>query len=153
MKSIISLTQEYILNKNLSSLEFTNKKQSEQADVMSESVSFLASSEISKGLVCIRKTSDYDRSLSKYVSKDFYCITDSHETLRHLNVFRNVKTKLSNVFFSKKDRTHIYSIARQLTENGLNPDDLYIFIYFSEGSKGLRFNTIHINYLNSLASF
>ena len=153
MKSFVSLTQEYILNKSLISLKFTNKKQSEQADVIAESVIFLASSEISKWLVCIRKTIEGERFLSKYVSKDFYCITDSHETLRRLNVFRSFKIKSSNVFFNKKDRTHIYSIARQLTENGWIPDDLYIFIYFSEVSKGLRLNTIHINYLKSLASF
>ena len=91
--------------------------------------------------------------LSKYINKDFYCITDSYETLRHLNVFRNVKPILSNIIFKKKDRFHIYSIARQLIDNGWDPNDLYTFIYVSEGGAGLRLNTIQINYLKSLSNY
>ena len=61
-------------------------------------------------------------------------------------------TKLP-IFGSPKNRSHIYSIARQLIASGWNPDDLYTFIYVSEGGKGLRLNTIQVNYLKSLASF
>ena len=70
-----------------------------------------------------------------------------------LNIFRNVEPILSDVVFEKKDRFHIYSIAKQLIDNGWNPDHLYTFIYVSEGGAGLRLNTIQINYLKSLASF
>tara|TARA_B100001250_G_C19675772_1_gene733595 strand:- start:513 stop:1106 length:594 start_codon:yes stop_codon:yes gene_type:complete len=152
MTSIVDLTQKYILNNNNISLEFTNKSQSSQADIMAASVSLISSSKISKGLVCISKTGEGIRFLAKYMNKDFYCITDSYETLRHLNIFKNVKPIISDVLFNKKDRTHIYSIARQLIDNGWNPDDLYTFIYVSEGGKGLRLNTIQVNYLKSLAS-
>ena len=70
-----------------------------------------------------------------------------------MNIFKNVKPILSNVVFKKDDRFHIYSIARQLIDNGWNPEHLYSFIYVSEGGAGLRLNTIQINYLKSLASF
>ena len=55
--------------------------------------------------------------------------------------------------FKKKDRLHIYSIARQLIDDGMNPNDLYTFIYVSEGGAGLRLNTIQVNYLKTLAGF
>ncbi len=152
MRSIINLTQKYILKENNTPLGNTDYKQSSQADVMAASVSLIASSNISKGLICISKTGEGVRFVAKYINKDFYCITDSYKTLRHLNIFKNVKPILSNVVFKKKDRFHIYSIARQLIDDGWNPDDLYTFIYVSEGGAGLRLNTIQINYLKSLAS-
>ena len=153
MKSIIELTQKYIINKNLIPFESKEKVQSTQADIMAASASLIALSTISKGLVCITKTGEGVRFLSKYINNDFYCVTDSKETLRYLNIFKNVKPILSNVVFNKKDRNHIYAIARQLIDNGWNPDDLYTFIYVSEGGKGLRLNTIQLNYLKSLAGF
>ncbi len=153
MKSIINLTNNYILNNNLNSLEFIDKEESSQADIMAASAVLIASSRISKGLICISKTGEGVRYLAKYINKYFFCITDSYETLRHLNIFKNVTPILSNVVFNKEDRTHVYSIARQLIDNGWNPDDLYTFIYVSEGGKGLRLNTIQVNYLKSLASF
>ena len=153
MQSIIDLTQQYIIEKNNLSLEHINDDQLCQADLMAASVSLIASSKISKGLVCISKTGEGVRYLSRYINKSFYCITDSYKTLRHLNVFRNVKPILSNVTFKKNDRLHIYSIARQLIDDGWCPDDLYTFIYVSEGGAGLRLNTIQINYLKSLADY
>ena len=120
---------------------------------MAASVGLIASSDISKGLVCISKTGDGVRFLSRYLNQNFYCVTDSYATLRHLNIFKNVRPILSNVIFNKVDRSHIYSIARQLIDEGWNPDDLYSFIYVSEGGKGLRLNTIQVNYLKSLACF
>ena len=153
IRSIIELTQEYVSDNNNIPLECMNNDQLGQADVMAASVSLIASSKLSKGLVCISKTGEGVRFLSRYINKDFYCITDSYETLRHLNVFKNVKPILSNVVFKKKDRFHIYSIARQLIDNGWNPEELYTFIYISEGGSGLRLNTIQINYLKTLASF
>ncbi len=151
--SIIELTQKYILDKNNMPLEYIYNKQLGQADVMAASVSLIASSEISKGLVCISKTGEGVKFLSRYINKDFYCVTDSCNTLRHLNIFKNVKPILSSVVFNKKDRFHIYSIARKLINDGWNPNDLYTFIYVSEGGSGLRLNTIQVNYLKSLASF
>tara|TARA_Y100001968_G_scaffold295857_1_gene303592 strand:- start:2537 stop:3955 length:1419 start_codon:yes stop_codon:yes gene_type:complete len=153
MKSIIDMTQRYIINKKNISLEYIYNRELGQADVMAASASLIDSLQISKGLVCISKTGEGVRFLSKYINKDFYCVTDSYETLRHLNIFKNVKPILSDVGFKKKDRFHIYSIARQLIDNGMNPNDLYTFIYVSEGGAGLRLNTIQINYLKSLASF
>tara|TARA_Y100001968_G_scaffold18606_1_gene14611 strand:+ start:298 stop:1716 length:1419 start_codon:yes stop_codon:yes gene_type:complete len=153
MSSIIDLVQKYIVDRTSSFLEEIDKNKLGQADVMAASVSLIASNKISKGLVCITKTGEGVRFLSKYINKEFYCITDSHETLRHMNLFKNVKPILSNVLFKKKDRFHIYSIARQLIESGWSPNDLYTFIYVSEGGAGLRLNTIQINYLKSLASF
>ncbi len=153
IRSIIDLSQKYILEKNKIPLEYIDQSQQIQADVMAAGVSLIAASNISKGLVCISKTGVGVRFLSRYVNKDFYCITDSIETLRHLNVFKNVRPILSNTVFKKTDRFHIYSIARQLIDNGWNPEDLYTFIYVSEGGSGLRLNTIQVNYLKSLASF
>tara|TARA_Y100001968_G_scaffold291600_1_gene296165 strand:+ start:2730 stop:4148 length:1419 start_codon:yes stop_codon:yes gene_type:complete len=153
MRSIIDTTQKYILDKKKVSLEYIYNRKLGQADVMAASVSLISSSQISKGLVCISKTGEGVRFLSKYINKDFYCVTDSYDTLRHLNIFKNVKPIFSDVVFRKKDRFHIYSIARQLIDNGLNPNDLYTFIYVSEGGSGLRLNTIQINYLKTLASF
>ena len=153
MQSIINMTQKYILNKKNISLEYVYNSKLGQADVMAASVSLISSSDISKGLVCISKTGEGVRFLSRYIKHNFYCITDSYSTLRHLNIFKNVIPILSNVVFNKEDRSHIYSIARQLIDNGWNPDDLYSFIYVSEGGKGLRLNTIQVNYLKSLASF
>ena len=153
MKSIIELTKKYILDNNKKPLKYIDDNQLSQADLMARSVSLIASSNISKGLVCISKTGEGVKFLARYINKDFYCVTDSYETLRHLNIFRNVKPILSNVAFNKEDRNHIYSIARQLIDNGFNPDDLYTFIYVSEGGEGLRLNTIQVNYLKSLASF
>ena len=153
IKSIVDSTRKYISDNNNISLENINKNQTSQGDVMAASVSLIASSKISKGLVCISKTGEGVRFLSKYINKDFYCVTDSYQTLRHLNVFRNVNPILSNVVFKKKERFHIYAIARQLIKRGLNPEDLYTFIYVSEGGAGLRLNTIQINYLKSLANF
>ncbi len=153
MKSIINLTQKYLSNKNNFPVELKNNSQFNQADLMAVGVSLIASSELSKGLVCITKTGEGVRFLVKYISDDFYCITDSIEKIRHLNIFRHVTPILSNIVFNKNDRSHIYSIARQLIYNGFNPEDLYTFIYVSEGGKGLRLNTIQVNYLKSLASF
>ena len=152
MISIINTTKEYILDKDNDSLGFIDNNVQSQADIMAASVSLIASSRISKGLVCISKTGEGIKFLSKYIDKDFYCITDSYETLRHLSIFRNVKTIFSNTEFKKKDRFHIYSIARQLIANGWPSEDLYTFIYVSEGGSGLRLNTIQINYLKSLAN-
>ena len=153
MQSIIDLTMKYILDKNKNPLEYIDSNQLGQADLMARSVSLIASSDISKGLVCISKTGEGVRFLARYINKDFYCITDSNEILRHLNIFRNVKPILSDVVFNKNDRLHIYSIAKQLISKGWNPDLLYTFIYVSEGGAGLRLNTIQINYLKSLANF
>ena len=152
IRSIIDLTRKYILDENNISLGNIDNIQTGQADIMAASVSLIASSKLSKGLVCISKTGEGVRFLARYINKDFYCITDSYETIRHLNVFRNVQPILSNVLFKKKDRIHIYSIARQLIDYGWNPNDLYTFIYVSEGGSGLRLNTIQVNYLKSLAS-
>jgi len=151
MRSIIDLTMKYIQDRNKNPLENFNNNQLSQADLMARSVSLIASSQISKGLVCISKTGEGVRFLARYINKDFYCITDSYEILRHLNIFRNVKPILSGVVFNKNDRFHIYSIAQQLIDNGWDPDLLYTFIYVSEGGAGLRLNTIQINYLKSLA--
>lgn len=153
MSSIVDWTKKYILDNNKNPLEYSDNNLSSQADMMARSVSLLTASNLSKGLVCISKTGEGVRFLSRYINKDFYCITDSYETLRRLNIFRNVKPILSDVVFEKKDRFHIYSIAKQLIDNGWNPDDLYTFIYVSEGGAGLRLNTIQINYLKSLASY
>ncbi len=153
MSSIIDLTKKYILEKYNNTFPNLENNQISQADLMAKSVSLIASSNISNGLVCISKTGEGVRFLARYINKDFYCITDSYETLRHLNIFRNVKPILSDVVFAKKDRFHIYSIAKQLIDNGWNPDLLYTFIYVSEGGSGLRLNTIQINYLKALASF
>ncbi len=153
MISIVDLTKKYILNNNPYSQEFQNNQQTLQADVMAASVSLIASTKITKGLICISKTGEGVRFLAKYINKDFYCVTDTYNTLRHLNIFRNVKPILSNVVFNKKDRSHIYYIARQLIDKGWDPDNLYTFIYVSEGGEGLRLNTIQVNYLKSLASF
>ena len=153
MKSIINMTQRYILDKKKITIEYEYNNKLGQADIMAASVSLIASSKISKGLICITKTGEGVRYLAKYIKRDFYCITDSHQTLRHLNIFKNVNPILSNVIFKKKDRFHVYSIARQLIKDGFNPEDLYTFIYVSEGGSGLRLNTIQINYLKSLACF
>jgi len=153
MNSIIDLTMKYILDRNKNPLEYIDNNQLSQADLMARSVSLIASSNISKGFVCISKTGEGVRFLARYINKDFYCITDSYEILRHLNIFRNVKPILSDVVFNKNDRIHIYSIAKQLIAKGWNPDLLYTFIYVSEGGAGLRLNTIQINYLKSLANF
>ena len=153
IRSIVDLTMKYILDNNNIDLANIDSSQFCQADIMAASVSLIASSKISKGLVCISKTGEGVKFLARYINNDFYCITDSYETLRHLNVYRNVKPILSDVVFNKKDRFHIYSIARQLIDDGWNPDDLYTFIYVSEGGLGLRLNTIQINYLKSLARF
>ena len=143
----------YNLNKNKNSLEFIDNNQLSQTDLMARSVCLIASSNISKGLVCISKTGEGVRFLARYINKDFYCITDSYKILRYLNIFRNVKPILSDVVFHKNDRAHIYSIAKQLIAKGWNPDFLYTFIFVSEGGSGLRLNTIQINYLKSLANF
>ena len=111
MRSIIDLTMKYILDKNKNTLEYIDNKHLTQADLMARSVSLIASSSISKGLICITKTGEGVRFLARYINKDFYCITDSYEILRHLNIFRNVKPILSDVVFNKNDRFHIYSIA------------------------------------------
>ena len=153
ISSIIDLTKKYILDKNKNPSEYIDKNQLNQADLMARSVSLIAASKISKGLVCISKTGEGVRFLARYINKDFYCITDSYETLRHLNIFRNVKPMISDVIFKTKDRFHIYSIAKQLIDNGWDPNLLYTFIYVSEGGAGLRLNTIQINYLKSLAGF
>ena len=151
IKSIIDLSKQYLLDQNNMFLENLDNNQLGQADVMAASVSLIASSNISKGLVCISKTGEGVRFLSKYINSSYFCITDSYETIRHLNIFRNVQPILSNVVFKKKDRFHIYSIAKQLIDNGWNPYDLFTFIYVSEGGSGLRLNTIQMNYLKSLA--
>ena len=153
MRSIIDLTMKYILDMNKNTLEYNDNYQLSQADLMARSVSLIASSSISNRLICITKTGEGVRFLSRYINKKFYCITDSSEILRYLNIFRNVKPILSDVIFNKNDRFHIYSIAKQLINNGWNPDILYTFIYVSEGGAGLRLNTIQVNYLRSLASF
>ncbi|WP_269611055.1 pyruvate kinase [Prochlorococcus marinus] len=153
MRSIIDLTMKYILDRNKNPLEYIDNNELSQADLMARSVSLIASSNISKGLVCISKTGEGVRFLARYINKDFYCITDSYEIIRDLNIFRNVQPILSDVVFKKNDRFHIYSIAKQLIDNGWNPDLLYTFIYVSEGGAGLRLNTIQINYLKSLAGF
>ncbi len=152
MRSIIDLTMKYIHDMNKNPLEHDDNVHC-QADLMARSVSLIASSKISKGLVCISKKGEGVKFLSRYINKDFYCITDSCEVIRDLNIFRNVKPILSEVVFKKNDRFHIYSISKQLIDNGWNPDLLYTFIYVSEGGAGLRLNTIQINYLKSLASF
>ncbi len=149
MRSIIKLTQKYIIDKN--NIVIENNKLG-QADVMAASVGLISSSDVSKGLVCISKTGEGVRFLSRNINKEFYCVTDSYQTIRHLNIFKNVKPILSSSTFMKNNRDHIYSIARQLIDYGWNPDDLYTFIYVSEGGAGLRLNTIQINYLKSLAS-
>lgn len=151
MSSIIDLTMKYIIDKNKNPLEYIDDKKLSQADLMARSVSLIASSKISKGLVCISKTGEGVRFLARYINKDFYCITDSYNIIRDLNIFRNVKPILSDVVFNKNDRFHIYSIAQQLIDSGWDPDLLYTFIYVSEGGAGLRLNTIQINYLKSLA--
>ena len=153
MKSIIDLTMKYILDSNNYSPDHIDNNQLSQADLMARSVNLIASSKISNGLICISKTGEGVRFLSRYINKDFYCITDSYEIIRDLNIFRNVNPILSDVVFKKNDRFHIYSIAKQLIDNGWNPDLLYTFIYVSEGGAGLRLNTIQINYLKSLAGF
>ncbi len=153
MKSIIDLTMKYILDTNRNSPDHIDNIQLSQADLMARSVSLIASSKISNGLICISKTGEGIRFLARHINKDFYCITDSYEIIRDLNIFRNVNPILSDVVFKKNDRFHIYSIAKQLIDNGWNPDLLYTFIYVSEGGAGLRLNTIQINYLKSLASF
>jgi len=153
MSSIIDLTKKYILDNNNNPLEYFDNEHSSQADLMARSASLIASSNISKGLVCISKTGEGVRFLARYINKDFYCITDSYQTLRYLNIFKNVEPILSDVAFKKKDRFHIYSIAKQLIDNGWNPEHLYTFIYVSEGGAGLRLNTLQINYLKTLASF
>ena len=153
MRSIIELTKKYILERNKNHLENIENNQLSQADLMAKSVSLIASSTISKGLICISKTGEGVRYLARYINKDFYCITDSYKVLRYLNIFRNVKPVLSDVVFSKNDRFHIYSIAKQLIDNGWDPNFLYTFIYISEGGAGLRLNTIQVNYLKSLANF
>ena len=153
MKSIIDLTMKYIQDRNKNPIENIDNNKLSQADLMARSVSLIASSQISKCLVCISKTGEGVRFLARYINKDFYCITDSYEIIRDLNIFRNVKPILSNVVFKKNDRFHIYSIAKQLIDNGWDPDLLYTFIYVSEGGAGLRLNTIQVNYLKSLASF
>ena len=151
MRSIISFTVKYILENNKSHLGYYANDNLSQPDLMARSVSIIASSKISKGLICISKTGEGVKFLARYINNDFYCITDSYETLRHLNIFRNVKPILSEVVFNKNDRFHIYSIAKQLINKGWNPDSLYTFIYVSEGGEGLRLNTIQVNYLKSLA--
>ncbi len=153
MRSIIDLTMKYIIESKKNPLEYVDTNQLSQADLMARSVSLIASAKISKGLICISKTGEGVRFLARYINKDFYCITDSFEIIRDLNIFRNVKPILSEVVFNKNDRFHIYSIAKQLIKNGWNPELLYTFIYVSEGGAGLRLNTIQINYLKSLASF
>tara|TARA_Y100001968_G_C19097182_1_gene590705 strand:- start:115 stop:708 length:594 start_codon:yes stop_codon:yes gene_type:complete len=153
MKSIIDLTMRYIIDRNKNPLEYIENSQFGQADLMARSVSLIASSNISKGLVCISKTGEGVRYLARYINENFYCITDTYEILRYLNIFRNVKPILSDVVFNKNDRVHIYSIAKQLISRGWNPNILYTFIYVSEGGAGLRLNTIQINYLKSLANF
>ncbi len=153
MRSIIDLTMKYILDKNLNPLEYVHNNVLGQADLMARSVSLIASSKISNGLVCISKTGEGVKFLSRYINKDFYCITDSCEVIRDLNIFRNVEPVLSEVVFKKNDRFHIYSISKQLIDIGWDPDLLYTFIYVSEGGAGLRLNTIQVNYLKSLASF
>ncbi len=153
MRSIIDLTMKYILDMNKNPLEHIDSNQLSQADLMARSVSLIASSKMSKGLVCISKTGEGVKFLARYINKDFYCITDSYHILRHLNIFRSVRPILSDAVFKKNDRSHIYSIAKQLINSGWNPDLLYTFIYVSEGGEGLRLNTIQINYLKSLAGF
>ena len=153
MKSIIDLTMKYIVDRNMNHKEYTENKRLTQPDLMARSVGLITSSKISKGLICISKTGEGVKFLGRYINEDFYCITDSYEILRYLNIFRNVKPILSDVIFNKNDRFHIYSIAKQLIARGWNPNDLYTFIYVSEGGAGLRLNTIQINYLKSLANF
>jgi len=53
--------------------------------------------------------------------------------------------------FSKNDNKHIYEAARLMCQAGYKPDNLYAFIFVSEGGSMLRLNTIHVNYLNILA--
>ena len=75
IRSIIELTQEYVSDNNNIALECMNNDQLGQADVMAASVSLIASSKLSRGLVCISKTGEGVRFLARYINKDFYCIT------------------------------------------------------------------------------
>ena len=53
-------------------LEFIDNNQVGQADLMAKGVSLIASSKISKDLVCISKTGEGVKFLARYINKDFY---------------------------------------------------------------------------------
>ena len=119
--------------------------------MMAAGLNVISSNKMIRGVVCITKTGEGVKYLSKYISKEIICVCDSIFVSRMLNIYAHSKVFLLPYKFSSDNSKHINIASKLLIQEGYTPTDLYAFIFVSGGGSGLRLNTIHINYLSTLA--